>query len=160
MDRHRWVRRWIPVDEVERYLKGEITKLKRKYPRERVIRKAGFDGGRSSSTAKRSFGTVDDEDGEDTVQPRKRHRVEDDFLVKEAEETDHMERVDRQSSTIEERELWKMLEQTPPRTVNLKDVAVGEPAKARSTEPDSPSDWRDWFQYEPEWMHHVRKAQV
>jgi hypothetical protein len=159
VNRERWVRRWIPVNEAEKYLKGEITKLKRKYPRERVVMKAAVDGGRSGSTAKRSQSDIeivdDDEDGEDAVPPRKRHRIEEDFLAKEAEETDYIETVDRQSSTIEERELWKMLEQSPPPIVNLKDIAVGEPPKARSVQPDSSTDWRDWFQYEPEWLRHV-----
>ena len=155
MDRQRWVRRWIPADEAERYLKGEITKLKRKYPREHLIMKTGVDGCRSSPTPKRSqsdIEIVDDEDGEDPAPPRKRHRIEEEFLAKEAEEADYIEKVDRQSSTIEERKLWKMLEQTPPPTINLKDIAVGEPPKVRSTELDSPSNWRDWFQYEPEWL--------
>jgi len=158
MDRERWARRWIPVDEAEKYLKGEINKLKKTYPRERVVMKAAVDCGHSGSMATRSqsdIEIVDDEDEEDVVPPRKRHRIEGDFLAKEAEETDYVERVDRQSSTVEERELWKMLEQAPPHTVNLKDVTVGEPPKVRSVQPDSSSDWRDWFQYEPEWLRHV-----
>lgn len=157
-DRQRWVRRWIPVDEVEGYLKGEITKLKRKYPREHVMLKTGDDSGLGSSTIKRNQSDVEiieSEDGEDTEPLRKRQRLENEFLVKEGEEADYIEKIDRQSSMIEERKLWKMLKQTPPPTVSLKDITVGEPPKAMSPEPNSASDWRDWFQYEPEWLRHV-----
>lgn len=154
VDRERWVRRWIPVDEAEKYLKGDITKLRRKYPRECVVTRAGINGDRSASKHTQSDTEIVEEK-EDIMPPRKRRRIEEDFLAKEAEETGYLESVDRRSSTAEERELWKMLDQTPPSNVNLKDIAVSEPPKTRSTEPDSSSDWREWFQYEPEWLHRV-----
>ena len=147
--------RWVPEDEVERYLMNRGT-LKRSYPKGQSGKmyeaKADPDG--PSSGHSDAEGDVESgaerEDGE--ARPEKRRRLDDSLTIEQAE-AEYLEKIDRQAGIDEEKRLWERLGIPPPTTVNFDDIEIGEPPVRRPDFNMESSDWRLHSRYEPEWMH-------